>query len=163
MNNHEWNSSDNAVDMLISLRSYDEQAFKGHVKELQFFYVECCKAQLYLLPQVEFIKGLELAEAYVNKKVSEKEVSAQNWYTEAAVFGMDYDVDTEKNDGIYKGISKKLKLSFGDSKRYAVHLGYFIDWCTLYAQSFNGHIPEKYSEFLVADILKKHISKPFDG
>ncbi|AJQ92890.1 hypothetical protein [Gynuella sunshinyii] len=41
------------------------------------------------------------------------------------------------------------------ARSYAVELGYFIDWASIYATSFNGKIPKKDSEFLDADLLRE--------
>lgn len=98
---------------------------------------------------------------FINKEVSSNEISDQNWYTEAAVFGMDYEENSKDNEGIYKEISKKRNLSLEDSRKHAIELGYFIDWTSLYATSFNGQIPYNYSKFLNENLLRKNIIDPF--
>ena len=160
MNNEQWKNSEDVIEMLEALFDYHKFDVLKRVNELQLFYVECCKEQLYLLPQKEFKIALDYAMNYLNKEVTSAEISEQNWYTEAAVFGMDYDEEMEHRS-IYENISKKLNLSLDDSKKYAVTLGYFIDWVSLYATSFNGQIPYQYSELLNKEILQRIIRDPF--
>ena len=160
MNNEQWENSEDVVEMLEALFDYHKFDVLKRVNELQLFYVECCKEHLHLLPQKEFKIALDYAMNYLNKEVSANEISKQNWYTEAAVFGMDYDEEMEHKI-IYENISKKLKISLGDSKKHAVSLGYFIDWASLYSTSFNGQIPYQYSKFLNEKILRRIIRDPF--
>ena len=160
MNNEQWNNSEDVIEMLEALFDYHKFDVLKRVNELQLFYVECCKEYIYLLPQKEFKIALDYAMKYLSKEVSSSEISEQNWYTEAAVFGMDYDEEMEQRS-IYENIAEKLNLSVDDSKKYAVTLGYFIDWTSLYATSWNGKIPYQYSEFLNEEILRKIIKEPF--
>ena len=160
MDNEQWENSEDAVEMLEALFDYHKLDVLKLVNELQLFYVECCKKHLHLLPQKEFKIALDYAMNYLNKEVSVNEINEQNWYTEAAVFGMDYD-DKMQHKSIYGNISKELNISLSDSKKYAVNLGYFIDWVSLYATSFNGQIPYRYSELLNEEILKRIIRNPF--
>lgn len=161
MNNQDWNQSNDALAMLIALKNYDEQTFNDYVNELQRFYIDCCNQKLFLLPQVDFRTALSTAEDFLNKSVSNEQVSHQNWYTEAAVFGMDYDEPPYEHAEFYENIAKILNLSFKDARHYAIDLGYFIDWASLYAQSFNGRIPQQHYQFLRADLLRKHLPSPF--
>jgi hypothetical protein len=160
MSNEQWKNSEDIIEMLEALFDYHKFDVLKRVNELQLFYVECCKEHLYLLPQKEFKIALDYAINYLNKGVSADEVSEQNWYTEAAVFGMDYDEEMEQKS-IYENISKKLNFSLTDSKKHAVTLAYFIDWVSLYSTSFNGQIPYQYSEFLNKEILRRIIREPF--
>ncbi len=160
MNNKQWKECDNSIDMLEALFDYYEFDILKKVYDLQLFYVECCKSHLDVLPQKEFKIALDYAMQFVRNEISSEEINNQNWYTEAVVFGMDYDEEMEYKS-IYISISEKLDLSLNDSKAYAVSLGYFIDWVSLYATSFNGKIPYQYSKFLNEDILRKIIKSPF--
>jgi len=160
MNNEQWKKSEDAIEMLEALFDHHKFDVLKCVNELQLFYVECCKQYLHLLPQKEFKIALDYAIKYLSKEVSFNEISEQNWHTEAAVFRMDYDEEMEQKS-IYENISKQLNVSLSDSKKYAVSLGYFIDWASLYATSFNGKIPYQHSEFLNEDILRGLIIAPF--
>ncbi|MDM3870146.1 hypothetical protein QSV34_02125 [Porticoccus sp. W117] len=161
MDNTEWNSTKDVILMLTELKNHNEERFNGYVKDLQLFYIDCCEQKLDLLPQESFKIALRTAESFINGGVTNEQVSHQNWYTEADVFGMDYDEPPFDNREIYENISQKLGLTFDDARDYAVRLGYFIDWSSLYAQSFNGRIPKQHSEFLDSEILKKYIVEPF--
>lgn len=161
MNNQDWELSNDALAMLIALKDYDEQVFSGYINELQRFYIDCCKKKLFLLPQIDFRTALTTAEDFINKLVSSEQVSNQNWYTEAAVFGMDYDEPPFEHIAIYENIAKTLDMSVEDARNFAIGLGYFIDWASLYAQSFSGRIPQQHKKFLSADLLRKHLPSPF--
>lgn len=161
MNNLEWNSCKNALAMLNALRESDEQKFDSFTKELQLFYIDCCRAYIGLLPQEYFKIALDTAKSYINGEVSDEQVSHQNWYTESAVFGMVYDEPPFEYRAIYENIAQHLELNFDEARDYAIKLGYFIDWASLYAQSFNGRIPKQYEEFLIPEMLRKYIPKPF--
>jgi len=156
-----WLSSNNALEMLESYKAYDEKCFLNTVNQLQVYYILCCKKQLSLLPQREFQEGLESAEKFVRNEISKEELNRQNWKTEGAVFGMDYDTSSEINDSIYKNIAISKEITEEEAKNFAVSYGYFIDWTMLYACSFNGRIPYKYELFLDADILRESIKCPF--
>jgi hypothetical protein len=121
MNNQQWSSSDSAVEMLSALNDEQRQKFKV---ELQLFFIDCCRAYLHLLPHSEFRVALELAENYSSDLIPVEKVREYNWYTESAVFSMDYDTDTDKNLDIYKNIEEKLSLpNILDARAFAISLG----------------------------------------
>lgn len=159
MNNQQWNNSESAADMLSALND----ALKEECKtELQLFFIDCCKRYLHLLPHKEFRTALELAEQFSSGLISKQQVSEYNWYTEAAVFSMDYDTDTQKNMEIYKNIEEKLSLpNILDARSFAVSLGYFIDWTSLYLSDFDGKTNNDYARFWDAALLRKRIHEPF--
>ncbi|MEP0177852.1 MAG: hypothetical protein ABJH28_10895 [Paraglaciecola sp.] len=159
MNNQEWKVSKKAAEMLSALNEEHKCKFKV---ELQLFFIDCCKSKLYLLPHDEFKIALDLADKFASGSVSLEKVREYNWYTESAVFSMDYDTDTEKNLKIYNKIKDELGLpNILDARAFAISLGYFIDWSSLYLSDFDGKTPNNYEQFLEAELLRKRIDAPF--
>ena len=104
MNNSQWSNSQSATKMLAGL---SDQSRKKHKVELQLFFIDCCNSYLHLLPHKEFREALNLAEKYAADLIPVEKVREYNWYTESAVFSMDYDTDTDKNLGIYENIENE--------------------------------------------------------
>ena len=145
--------------MLAGLNEEKRDCYKV---ELQLFFIDCCRLYLYLLPHEEFRVALDLAEDYASDQISLDKVREYNWYTESAVFSMDYDIDTEKNLAIYENIQEKLSLqNILDARAFAISLGYFVDWTSMYLSDFAGKTNDKYERFLDADLLRRRIREPF--
>lgn len=161
MNNEQWNSSNDAVEMLVALKEHSENEFLGRVNSLQRFYIKCCRKKLFLLSSPEFKNGLDVAEAYIRGRASRKDVSDQNWKTEGEVFGIEYNTYPMEIRSSMIKVRLFTRLRHKEAREYAVNLGYFIDWSMLYATDFNGEIPKHHSQFLLPDILKNEIRNPF--
>ena len=159
MNNKQWSNSESAVEMLSALNDELRNKFKI---ELQLYFINCCKHYLHLLPHEEFLVALELAEQFSSGLISVEKVRDYNWHTESAVFSMDYDTDTDRNMKIYTNIEEKLNFpNILDARSFAILLGYFIDWTSLYLSDFNGKTNNNYERFWDANMLRKRIHKPF--
>ncbi len=50
MNNKQWKSSENVIEMLEALLDYKDFNILKRVNNLQVFYIQCCKDHLHLLP-----------------------------------------------------------------------------------------------------------------
>jgi hypothetical protein len=159
MNNQQWSNSESAVEMLSALTDEEKHKFKI---ELQLYFIDCCKYYLHLLPHKEFRVALELAEQFSSGLITAEKVRDYNWYTESAVFSMDYDTDTNRNMEIYTNIEEKLSLpNILDARAFAVSLGYFIDWTSLYLSDFDGKTNNEHEQFWDANMLRKRIHEPF--
>jgi len=159
MNNQQWSNSESAVEMLSALTDELKQKFKI---ELQLYFIDCCKHYLHLLPHEEFRVALDLAEQFSSGLIPVEKVRDYNWYTESAVFSMDYDIDTAKSMEIYTNIQDKLSLfNILDARAFAISLGYFIDWTSLYLSDFDGKTNNEYKQFWDPNMLRKRIEKPF--
>jgi len=159
MNNQQWSKSESAVEMLSALTDELKQKFKI---ELQLYFIDCCNHYLHLLPHKEFRVALDLAEQFSSGLIPVEKVRDYNWYTEGAVFSMAYDVDTAENMEIYTNIEVKLSLpNILDARAFAISLGYFIDWTSLYLSDFDGKTNNEYKQFWDANMLRKRIDKPF--
>jgi len=155
----DWSTSKDAVEMLRYLKAESEVRYLKNTKILQLYYIKCCRERLFLLKSKEFKRGLDIAEDYVFNRATLKQVYDQNWATEGAVFGIEYNTYPNENlESLFK-IRLYQNLDHEAAHRYAINLGYFIDWVMLYATDFNGEIPEGYQEFLSADILRTSINR----
>src|SRR5262245_58788100 len=62
-------------------------------RKLHAYYLSCARAIWRLLPQEESRIGIEVGELYLEGRVTEIELSHENYYTEGAAFNILYDCD----------------------------------------------------------------------
>ncbi|QEF99793.1 hypothetical protein Mal15_38600 [Stieleria maiorica] len=137
--------------------------------ELHRYYLACCRSIWPLLPQKASRRGIELAELWVDGKVSNVELNKFNYYVEGAAFNIDYNTEP---DSIEKWIAD---VRANDSYRHLLHppaaadrlapreilkrAAYFADYAMVYPSLRpEGPPPETYRPFLSAELLRRFVA-----
>ncbi len=189
MTKNEWEVCDDVKSMIeflweqepyLSIRekfiSYPpKENWKEYLKyelPLYQFYLESCSNIWDLLPQEESRKGIELAQEFASGKVSWDAVSEYNWHTEGAAFFIEYnsnpdkiavwckDVESIPQKKINKMINAKETMEITNARDVLLNAAYFADHAMMYPSIHPKGPPTRYTEFMFADVLRKHVSYP---
>jgi hypothetical protein len=195
MNEAEWIDSNDAGAMLeflwlcqgiqpcaIDLRSDGkfsepdprQSDFASLERQLHQFYLACCRAIWKLLPQEESRRGVELAERYLDGKVTDEELSKYNWYVEGAAFNIDYNCKPEAIRRWVEEVRRIPEMELRsmlhppdaalaiEPRKLLLQAAYFADFAMIYPTlTPKGPPPTSYYPFLSANSLRKFVGNPF--
>ena len=126
-----------------------------------------------MLPQEASRQGIELAENWMDGKVSDDELNKFNWQVEAAAFNIDYDVEPERIAGWIAAVKAvprvemRQMLCLGkqmvgpEPRELLKQAAYFADYSMMYPTLRPVAPPsEEYRPFLWASVLRKHLTYP---
>lgn len=161
MTNEEWKNSNDAVEMLESLKGIADGYLIENTALIHSFYIGCCRDHLHIWPDKNFVEALIFLEKYRLDETRREELHKHDYHVESSIFRLQYSPETEESKAIIERVVKITNLSEKEALAYAVSFGYFVNWALLYAGSWKGEIPYKYRSFLSPELLKNSIYPKF--
>ncbi|MFL9841297.1 hypothetical protein ABS767_10005 [Sphingomonas sp. ST-64] len=164
----EWESSNNAPEMLAALHAEQPRFLRKQVPQLHRFLIACCWKHQNLIPQDGLRDGLRGAEAWIAGKISKAELNRLNWYAEADAFRIDYAKSPEEISEIrlmIDGIEELRQLPFETARQKLLDAAYFAEGSMIYPMIERLPWVESLltSQFLCADLLRKYIAPHLAG
>jgi hypothetical protein len=194
MTESEWHTSDDAGAMLdylwarhgvsphaIDVRFGDDMgdipAAPGALVDLERalhrYYLACCRVIWKLLPQEESRRGVELAEQFVDGKVSDEEIRKYNWHVEGAELCIDFNTEPEAIDCWVAEIRALTEAELRsmlhppeaaqliEPRELLKRAAYFADYAMIYPSlSPKGPPTASYRPFLSPEVLRQSVAYP---
>jgi len=167
MTKEEWNTSKSAPDMLMALNVQNADYFKTLVPTLHRYFLACCWEIKHLIPQKHLRNGIRGAEAWIEGKIDDDELSKLDWYAEAECFMIDY-AETQEElkeiESLIDGIEELQDMQFEEAKGILEEAAYFAQGSMIYPKI--NHAPYVKSlcasQFLCPDLLRDFVSPKFE-
>jgi hypothetical protein len=183
-----WDTCDDAYEMICELlrsRGLRDKskllmggAFYGPIDSIAVhdltiplyrYYLASCRRIWKLLPHEESQRGIEVAEQYLDGKMSADDCSSLGGKSEGAAYEIDYFCSPEKIAKWYRDIEslswEEMNLLIPYTRRrahtYVVlkDAAYFAYYAMAYPSFHsNGPPPKSYAVFLNADLLRQSVS-----
>lgn len=181
MTEQEWDACDNAFLMLNYIWRFNKIpqlpfSFGGNMNhiidssvQLHRYYLACCRAIWPLLPQELSRQGIELAEQWLDGKVSTEALNQFNYCVEGAAFNIDYNTEPDKIEtwirhlqlnNSYRNLLHPPEMADQLSLREILRrAAYFADYAMIYPSLEPIGTPnETYRLFLSAPLLRHFVS-----
>ncbi len=167
MTNEEWETSQNAAEILLALKSQKPQFFTDQAHQLHYYFLECCKDIAYLTPQKDLKNAIQAGYDWLDGKISDRDLLDYEWHAEAEVFAIQYSDELEDIkyvENLIASILEIRELSYIEARDLLYRVTYFVDFSMYYALGWAGKLPSALSklEFLNADRLREYIKSPFN-
>jgi len=167
MTSEEWESSSDAPQMLATLHAEQPLFLRTQVPQIHRFLIACCWKHQNLIPQDGLRQGLRGAESWLAGKISDTELNRLDWYAEADAFGIEYAKSPEEIvelKSLIEGIDELRQLPFKVARQKLLDAAYFAEGSMIYPLIDRLPWVESLltSQFLCADLLRKHITPNFD-
>ncbi|MBL4788430.1 MAG: hypothetical protein JKY60_05075 [Kordiimonadaceae bacterium] len=162
MTNDEWNASDDALDMLVSLKeALSAEAYASIQPTLHSYMLACCEKISHLLPQTEIQLGLDAARRYLMGDLDKNVLRWLDWYVEAECFMLDYSSDSDDARELVSRVKELASIPHDQAVSRLKRAAYFA------SSAITGNIPSqrrwsKHGPFLCPTLLKKFLPEPFD-
>ncbi len=144
-------------------------------RELHKYYLSCARSLFPILPQPESREGVVLGERYADGKLSLDELRAYDWYSEAAVFMIEYDEGSESVAQMIADVAaipkpelakllNNIDNAFGsDPKEILVMAAYFADFAMIYPfMKRRGTVSPNYVPFLSPSLFDERFGAQSD-
>ena len=138
-------------------------------RKLHKYYLACARRLFPLLSQPESREGIALGEKYLAGSASLDELREYDWYSEGAVFAIEYDKGAEDVANMISDVRSMPRVELvallngfdrafeNDSKRILYMAAYFANFAMIYPFMRNrGTISQQYTPFLNADLFDEH-------
>jgi hypothetical protein len=143
-------------------------------RALHRYYLASCRSIWELLRQEASRRGVELADQFLEGKVSADELSEYNWHVEGAAFCIDYNCDLAAIDrwvaevralpdfrlrSMLHPTDAALEI---EPRELLKRAAYFADYAMIYPSlTPKGPPSDTYRLFLSAEMLRKFVEYPF--
>lgn len=136
------------------------------------YYLACCRKIWPLLLQEDSRKGVEMAEQFLEGKVTAQELKDYNWNTEGAAFSIAYNTEPENIEKWIQQINaiprKRLESMLNllgddtviDARYLLKRAAYFANYAMIYPSLRKAPPPVKNAIFLCPDLLRDHLPYP---
>jgi len=167
MTKEEWNISKSAPEMLMALKIQNPDYFNTLIPTLHRYFLACCWEIKHLIPQKHLRNGIRGAEAWIEGKIDDDELSKLDWHAEAECFMTDYaetQEDHQEIQSLIDGIEELQDMQFEDAKKILKNAAYFAQGSMIYPKI--NHAPYVKSlctsQFLCPNLLRDFVSPKFE-